>query len=104
MERNWILGGMLAIILCVTALRNVPPGAERGPHGTIPYDVLIDASAPGAKIRANGQILGETPLQFKIFGDHVSLPLLSSATVLLWAIIRLLLWPALLLSSPPPSS
>jgi hypothetical protein len=33
------------------------------------YNVLIEASEPGAKIEANGQIVGEAPLQLKIFGD-----------------------------------
>jgi hypothetical protein len=33
------------------------------------YDVLVEASEPGAKIEANGQIVGDTPLRLKIFGD-----------------------------------
>lgn len=47
----------------------VPPGVERGPHGTIAYDVLIEASEPGARIEANGESIGNTPLHLKIFGD-----------------------------------
>jgi hypothetical protein len=58
-----------AALLCVTGCQTLPPGAEPGPHGTMAYDVLIEASAPGAKIEANGQIVGETPLHLKIFGD-----------------------------------
>jgi hypothetical protein len=46
-----------------------PPGVEAGPHGTIAYDVTIEASAPGAHILANGQDVGVTPLHLKIFGD-----------------------------------
>ena len=46
-----------------------PPGVERGPHGTIAYDVLVEASPPGAKIEANGQVVGDAPLHLKIFGD-----------------------------------
>ena len=49
--------------------QTVPPGAEPGPHGTIAYDVLIDASTPGAKVEANGAVVGTTPLHLKIFGD-----------------------------------
>lgn len=52
---------------CSTPL---PPGTERGPNGTIAYDVLIEASAPGAKIEANGEIIGNAPLHLKIFGDR----------------------------------
>jgi hypothetical protein len=33
------------------------------------YDVLLEASAPGARIEANGADLGNTPLHLKIFGD-----------------------------------
>ena len=33
------------------------------------YDVLIEASAPGARIVANGQDIGTTPVHIKIFGD-----------------------------------
>jgi hypothetical protein len=48
----------------------VPPGAEPGPHGTIAYNVLIEASEPGARIEANGQNIGNTPVHLKIFGDR----------------------------------
>lgn len=47
----------------------IPPGAERGPHGTMAYDVLIEASEPGARIEANGAYIGNTPVHLKIFGD-----------------------------------
>ena len=33
------------------------------------YDVLVEASAPGARIEANGDYVGNTPLHLKIFGD-----------------------------------
>ncbi len=47
----------------------IPPGAERGPHNTMAYDVLIEASAPGARIEANGKFIGNSPAHLKIFGD-----------------------------------
>ena len=53
---------------CQTA--PLPPGAEEGPHGTMAYDVLVEATPPGARIEANGQEVGETPLHLKIFGDR----------------------------------
>ena len=52
---------------CETPL---PPGAEPGPHGTIAYNVLIEASEPGARIEANGQSIGNAPVTLKIFGDR----------------------------------
>ena len=33
------------------------------------YEVLIDATPPGARIEVNGEVVGETPLRLKIFGD-----------------------------------
>lgn len=47
----------------------IPPGAERGPHGTMAYDMLIDASPPGARVEVNGEDVGATPVHIKLFGD-----------------------------------
>jgi len=33
------------------------------------YDVSVEASEPGARIEANGELLGRTPLHLKIYGD-----------------------------------
>jgi len=33
------------------------------------YNVTVDASPPGARIEVNGQDVGQTPVQIKIFGD-----------------------------------
>src|SRR5262245_39629741 len=62
------LGGLTAAAL-LTGCETIPPGAERGPNGTMAYNVLIEASEPGARIEANGEIVGNTPLTLKIFGD-----------------------------------
>src|SRR5712671_1055187 len=48
----------------------IPAGVERGPNGTIAYNVLFEASEPGARIEANGQNIGNTPVHLKIFGDR----------------------------------
>ena len=69
MKGNCTLGGMVLALLCVTGCQTLPPGAEPGPDGTMAYEVLIEASEPGAKIEANGQVIGEAPLRLKIFGD-----------------------------------
>jgi hypothetical protein len=34
------------------------------------YHVLIEASEPGARIEANGEYVGQTPVTLKIFGDR----------------------------------
>jgi hypothetical protein len=60
------LAGALLLAGCGTP---IPPGAERGPDGTMAYDVLIEASEPGARIEVNGANIGETPVHLKVFGD-----------------------------------
>lgn len=42
---------------------------ERGPNGTIAYNVLVESSEPGARIEANNDYIGQTPVTLKIFGD-----------------------------------
>jgi hypothetical protein len=59
----------LAAAGLLAGCQSIPPGAERGPHHTMAYDVLIDATVPGARIVANGREIGNTPLHLKIFGD-----------------------------------
>ena len=62
--------GLLAVALFTGCETPVPPGVERGPSGTVAYDVLIEASEPGARIEANGEVVGNTPVTLKIFGDR----------------------------------
>lgn len=33
------------------------------------FNILIEATEPGARIEANGEYMGETPLKLKVFGD-----------------------------------
>ncbi len=56
-----------AIVL--TGCQSIPPGAEPGPHNTMAYTILIEATDPGARIEANGEFMGNTPLNLKVFGD-----------------------------------
>lgn len=70
MKTNWLLTASLAVTgLLVGCAAPIPPGAERGPHNTMAYDVLVEASPPGARIEAEGTDLGNTPVHLKIFGD-----------------------------------
>jgi hypothetical protein len=63
------LAAALGMVVLLAGCETVPPGVERGPHGTIAYDVLVEATPPGAHIEANGQVVGDAPLHLKIFGD-----------------------------------
>src|SRR5712671_5328964 len=69
MGTNLILAGGLAVAAFLTGCETIPPGAERGPHGTMAYDVLVEANEPGVRIEANGEYIGNTPVHLKIFGD-----------------------------------
>ena len=63
------LGSAAGAILLAGCATPLPPGAERGPNGTMAYDVLVESSPPGARIEASGELVGNAPLHLKIFGD-----------------------------------
>jgi hypothetical protein len=65
----WHLPAFVGAILLLSGCRTAPSGVERGPHGTVAYDVLVEASPPGARIEANGKVVGNTPIHLKVFGD-----------------------------------
>ena len=69
MRTNLIFAGGLAVAAFLTGCETIPPGAERGPHRTMAYDVLIEANEPGVRIEANHEYVGDTPVHLKIFGD-----------------------------------
>jgi len=69
MKTKLIWAGGAVTVMFLAGCESVPPGVERGPHGTIAYDVLVEASEPGARIEANGSSVGNTPVHIKIFGD-----------------------------------
>ena len=69
MKTYWILAAGAAMMLLAAGCETFPPGAVRGPDGTMEYNVLVDASPPGAKIEVNGDLVGETPLHLKIYGN-----------------------------------
>ncbi|MDB6031591.1 MAG: hypothetical protein JWM16_1929 [Verrucomicrobiales bacterium] len=70
MSKKWTFAATLVaatvFVGCQTA---PPPGVEQGPHGTIGYDVFVDASPPGARIEVNGEDVGPSPVHIKVFGD-----------------------------------
>ncbi len=45
------------------------PKPEKGKDGTIAYLVEVESSEPGARIEANNDYVGKTPMTLKIFGD-----------------------------------
>src|SRR5437660_1438953 len=71
MSRAWIpsvaAGALLAIASCTSTPRAEKP--ERGPEGTIAYQVEVESSEPGARVEANNEYIGKTPCILKIFGD-----------------------------------
>jgi hypothetical protein len=69
MRTKWTLAASLTAALVLVGCQSIPPGAERGPHNTMAYDVLVEASPPGARIEVNGQDVGDAPVHIKIFGD-----------------------------------
>ena len=70
MKNIWVLATSFTAVVLLVGCETVPPGTERGPHGTIAYDVLVEASEPGARIEAEGNHVGNTPVHLKIFGDR----------------------------------
>jgi len=66
MRLSFILLGAAGAL---TGCQTFPPGAERGPSGTMAYQVPITASHPGTKIYADGQLVGEAPVTLKVYGD-----------------------------------
>jgi len=69
MKTTTIFAGGLAALGLLAGCDTIPPGAERGPDGTMAYLVQIEASEPGVQIEANGQRVGTAPMTLKIFGD-----------------------------------
>ena len=57
--------------LFLSGCATTPPAknAERGPNGTIAYEVQIEASEPGVRIEANNDHVGNAPVTLKIYGD-----------------------------------
>lgn len=69
MNRLILFSGAVAVVGLLAGCQTLPPGAERGPDGTMAYNVAIESSEPGVRIEANNQYIGTTPLTLKIFGD-----------------------------------
>jgi hypothetical protein len=59
----------LSALALVTGCATIPPGAERGPAGTMAYDILVEASEPGARIEVNREFVGNSPVHVKVFAD-----------------------------------
>ncbi len=61
--------GIVFTTLLVGCSTTIPDNAERGREGTIAYHVQIESSEPGARIEANSDYVGKTPMTLTIFGD-----------------------------------
>lgn len=59
----------LAVTFFAGCATNDSGNIERGPDGTIASCVQIESSEPGARIEANADYVGKTPMTLKIFGD-----------------------------------
>jgi len=71
MKRNFFFAAGLAMVSLLVGCETVPqdPNVKRGPHGTIAYDVLVEASEPGARVEVNGEVIGDAPLRVQVWGD-----------------------------------
>src|SRR4051812_48321884 len=69
MNLKFLLTAGVVALLVVGCSTPLPPGAERGPNGTMAYSVFVETSPPGARIEANGEYVGQSPVTLKIFGD-----------------------------------
>jgi hypothetical protein len=68
MRQTLILAALtaLTVVGCATT---EGPKPEKGPSGTIAYLVEVESSELGARVEANNEYIGKTPLTLKIFGD-----------------------------------
>src|SRR5690348_12057810 len=60
----------LAAVLLAGCGTPLSPDTERGPQGTIAYNVPIESNLPGTKIEVNYTVIGVAPIMVKIFGDR----------------------------------
>ena len=60
MKRALIYAASLAAAVFLDGCATIPPGAERGHHGTMAYDVLVEASRRAPESKQMARIL-ETP-------------------------------------------
>jgi hypothetical protein len=71
MQKLLILTGLtvVSLIMGCASSPETDKAVERGPHGTVAYEVQIESNEPGVRIEANKEYVGTTPLVLKIFGD-----------------------------------
>ncbi len=43
---------------------------EKGPGGTIVYQIMVESNTEGARVEVNGDYIGKTPISVKVFGDR----------------------------------
>lgn len=69
MKPQALLVALPAAILMGCAAQPSGSQPERGPDGTVAYQVEVDSSPPGVRIEVNNEYMGRTPLTLKVYGD-----------------------------------
>ena len=64
-----LLSCWLALMGVGCSTTDTGAGVEKGRDGTIAYYVEIESSSPGARIEADKDYIGKTPVTWKVFGD-----------------------------------
>jgi hypothetical protein len=61
---------LLLLAGCASSSTTTAGGSDRGhPSGTIPYDIVIEASDEGSRIEVDSEYVGKAPLTVTIYGD-----------------------------------
>ncbi len=67
LSRTSIVSVLLAGVMVMTGC--AVTGVDTAGKGTIPFFVEIESSDAGARVEANGENVGKTPMTLKIYGD-----------------------------------
>ena len=60
---------LIVILVLFSGCASTGARGEKGPDGTIAYQVEIETSEPGSRIEVNGDYVGKAPVTVKVFGD-----------------------------------
>lgn len=60
----------IQVLILLAGCATDPAGTERGPGGTIAYNISVETEQPGCRIEVNGDYVGKAPTTIKVFGDR----------------------------------